>query len=172
MLSVPCRSRHVGSLPRINSFADTAPGLFSKAVWALEINAWNKIIGGDAAEVGSGPGSYDVHKSVWHVNCCNAEINGGGGWGIFNALFGWENSATYGSVLSYNLYWLTIIVVFASMRYKEKHGHWPLLKAKPGADDEAAESDDNSREGEGVTFEMKAVGEQGPSTMTIQEIGA
>lgn len=45
-----------------------AAGLFSKGVWALEINSWNKIVGGDAAEVGSGPGSYDIRKSVWHVN--------------------------------------------------------------------------------------------------------
>lgn len=29
---------------------------------------WNKIIGGDAAETGAGPGSYDIRKSVWHVN--------------------------------------------------------------------------------------------------------
>lgn len=29
---------------------------------------WNNILGGDAAEVGSGPGSYDIRKSVWHVN--------------------------------------------------------------------------------------------------------
>jgi hypothetical protein len=49
-----------------------AAGLFSKGVWSLEINAWNKIIGGDAAEVGSGPGSYDVRKSVWHVNVSQA----------------------------------------------------------------------------------------------------
>lgn len=25
-------------------------------------------MGGDVAEVGSGPGSYDIRKSVWHVN--------------------------------------------------------------------------------------------------------
>ena len=99
-------------------------------MWAFEQHAWNRVVGGDAAEVGSGPGSYDIHKSVWHVNCCNAEINGGGGWGIFNAILGWENSATYGSVLSYNLYWLAVIAAFASMRYYEKHGHWPLLRAK------------------------------------------
>lgn len=26
------------------------------------------IVGGDAAELGSGPGSYDIRRSVWHVN--------------------------------------------------------------------------------------------------------
>lgn len=29
---------------------------------------WNKAIGGDAAETGSGAGSYDIRQSVWHVN--------------------------------------------------------------------------------------------------------
>lgn len=33
------------------------------------INAqWNSLTGGDAAETGSGPGSYDIRQSVWHVN--------------------------------------------------------------------------------------------------------
>ncbi|KAF4445488.1 high-affinity iron transporter [Fusarium austroafricanum] len=100
-----------------------AAGLFSKAVWAFEIHAWNNIIGGDAAEVGSGPGSYNIHQSVWHVNCCNAELNGGGGWGIFNAILGWQNSATIGSVVSYNVYWLTIIICFLSMTYMERYGN-------------------------------------------------
>ena len=34
----------------------------------LTFRQWNKIIGGDAVETGSGPGSYDIRKSVWHVN--------------------------------------------------------------------------------------------------------
>ncbi|KAK4693137.1 high-affinity iron transporter, partial [Lecanoromycetidae sp. Uapishka_2] len=118
------------------------------------IGGWNKLVGGDAAETGSGPGSYDIRKSVWHVNCCNAEINGGGGWGIFNALFGWENSATYGSVISYNLYWASVILVFLAMRYNEKKGHWPLIKAKTASAN--TESDDsNSDEGEKVTYPEK-----------------
>lgn len=29
---------------------------------------WNIAIGGDAAETGAGPGSYDIRQSVWHVN--------------------------------------------------------------------------------------------------------
>jgi high-affinity iron transporter len=66
------------------------------------------------------------------AQCCSANINGGGGWGVFNALFGWTNSATYGSVLSYNLYWVAIMAGFAALRYKETRGHWPLLK--PGKD--------------------------------------
>jgi FTR1 family protein len=45
-----------------------AAGLFSKGVWKLEQNAWVKLAGEGAAEAGSGPGSYDIRKSVWHVN--------------------------------------------------------------------------------------------------------
>lgn len=43
-------------------------GLFSRAIWYFEAQQWNNIVGGDAAELGSGPGSYDIDKSVWHVN--------------------------------------------------------------------------------------------------------
>lgn len=107
-----------------------AAGLFSKAVWFFENNAWNKIIGGDASETGSGPGSYDIRQSVWHVNCCNPEINGGGGWGIFNSIFGWTNSATYGSVLAYNLYWITVMICFGLMRFQERNGRMPWGRQK------------------------------------------
>ena len=69
--------------------------------------------------------------------CCNPDINGGGGWGIFNALFGWQNSATYGSVISYNLYWVFVIIGFLVLRFKETKGCWPLLKAKPQEDSES-----------------------------------
>ncbi|THV77842.1 plasma membrane iron permease [Aureobasidium pullulans] len=106
-----------------------AAGLFSKAVWFFENNAWGKMIGGDASEVGSGPGSYDITKSVWHVNCCNPEINTSA-WGLFNSVLGWQNSATYGSVLAYNFYWIVTILAFVSLRFKEQHGHWPLMKTK------------------------------------------
>lgn len=43
-------------------------GLFSRAVWYFEQQQWNDAVGGDAAEVGNGPGSYDIDRSVWHVN--------------------------------------------------------------------------------------------------------
>jgi len=45
-----------------------AAGLFSRAVWFFEAQKWDDAIGGDAAEIGSGPGSYDISKSVWHLN--------------------------------------------------------------------------------------------------------
>ncbi|KAI9734191.1 MAG: hypothetical protein M1818_006602 [Claussenomyces sp. TS43310] len=111
-----------------------AAGLFSRAVWYLQAQDWNNAVGSDAAELGAGPGSYDITKSIWHVNFGNPELNGGGGWGIFNAILGWQNSATYGSVISYNVYWIAIILGFFAMRYNEVKGHWPLLKHKKLSD--------------------------------------
>lgn len=49
---------------------------------------------------------------------------------MFNSLFGWQNSATYGSVISYNVFWIAVIIGFALLGYREKSGHWPLMKAK------------------------------------------
>jgi high-affinity iron transporter len=51
--------------------------------------------------------------------CCSPLENGDGGWGIFNSLFGWQNSATYGSVISYNLYWVAVIIGFVFLGWKE-----------------------------------------------------
>lgn len=148
-----------------------AAGLFSKAVWNFEAYAWSQALGGDADEVGSGPGSYDIRKSVWHVNCCNPEdqSNGGGGWGIFNALFGWQNSATYGSVLSYNFYWLAVIIGFVLMRFHEQHGRLPFMKAKAKAVEDM--SDNNSGSNVEVTgVSKKADIDQPVTTTAVREI--
>ena len=107
-----------------------AAGLFSRSIWYLETNSWNHITGGDSSETGSGPGSYDIRNNVWHVNCCNPDLGGGGGWGIFNAILGWQNSATYGSVIGYNIFWLAVIVAFIAMRWREKNGSWPFMRAR------------------------------------------
>lgn len=148
-----------------------AAGLFSKAVWYFGNHQWSSIIGGDASEVGSGPGSYDIRQSVWHLNFANPEINGGGGWGIFNAIFGWTNSATYGSVISYNLYWLVVIIAFVSMRYKEQHGHLPLMKAKAKTTDTENSDSETSSQTHGIieTSIEKKGSEEGPST-AVREI--
>ncbi|KAF2740804.1 plasma membrane iron permease [Polyplosphaeria fusca] len=134
-----------------------AAGLFSKGVWDLEQNAWVKLAGEGAAEAGAGPGSYDIRKSVWHVNCCSPLENGDGGWGVFNSLFGWQNSATYGSVISYNLYWLVVIIGFLLAAYQERTGHWPLQRPKASAQEVPSEitseheTDTEKKKHEGVT---------------------
>ncbi|KAJ8098778.1 iron permease FTR1/Fip1/EfeU [Lipomyces tetrasporus] len=127
-----------------------AAGIMSRAVWYFEMYIFAKAVGGDVAETGSGPGSYDIRSSVWHVNCCNPNIDGG--WMIFQALFGWQNSATYGSVLMYNIYWIAVMVGVVALLYYEKKGHYPFMKpkAKPAASPVALSEPIPSKETESV----------------------
>lgn len=53
-------------------------------------------------------------------------------------MFGWQNSATYGSVISYNLYWLVVIVGFGYMGWKEG-------KTSVPAGDEVSDTDSAER---------------------------
>ncbi|KAI0777363.1 iron permease FTR1 [Trametes elegans] len=96
-------------------------GLFSKAVWAFQTNAFNHLLGADVDDAGGdGPGSYDVRGNVWHLDCCNPENNfDNNGWSIFSAIFGWTNSATLGSVLSYVFYWLAVIATLIVLKFRE-----------------------------------------------------
>lgn len=53
----------------------------------------------------------------------NPEINTSGyGWQIFNAILGWNNTGTYGSVLAYIFYWLAVTVALVYLRFKETRG--------------------------------------------------
>lgn len=45
-----------------------AAGLVARSIWYFEQQQWNNMVGKDAAELGAGPGSYNIRKSVWHVN--------------------------------------------------------------------------------------------------------
>jgi high-affinity iron transporter len=107
-----------------------AAGMFSKAIWSLQYHTFATRVGGDVAEAGNGIGSYDVTQTVWHVNCCNPETDNG--WDVFNAVLGWQNTATYGSVISYNMYWIFIAACVACLLYEEKTGHLPLKKQVVG----------------------------------------
>lgn len=106
-----------------------AAGLFSKGVWNFELQRFIDLCGGmDVSETGHGPGSYDISKSVWHVNCCNGEMaEDGVGWMLFTAIFGWTNSATIGLVISYNVYWLVVITMFGCLTFEEAHGRLPVI---------------------------------------------
>lgn len=104
-------------------------GLASRGVWFLELEQYVRKCGGlDVSETGSGPGSYDIAKSVWHVNCCNGLKDGW--WMVLNALVGWTNSATYGSVASYLGYWVMVVAMLEAKLYEEKHGVFPLVPVK------------------------------------------
>lgn len=49
---------------------------------------------------------------------------------MLNAIFGWTNSATFGSVIAYNVYWITLTLSVMILRYKEVKGHFLFFKAK------------------------------------------
>lgn len=38
---------------------------------------------------------------------------------IFNAIFGWTNSATYGSVIGYVMYWVAVMGALGGLKWKE-----------------------------------------------------
>lgn len=104
-------------------------GLMSRGVWFFELEKYVQDCNGqDMTEIGNGPGSYDVTNVIWHVNCCSG-INDGG-WMLLNALVGWNNTATYGSIFSYNIYWLLIVIMLKIKLYEEKHGFLPLIPHK------------------------------------------
>lgn len=104
-------------------------GLISRGVWFLELEKYVRACGGlDVSETGSGPGSYDVANTVWHVNCCNGLTDGW--WMVANALVGWTNTATYGSILSYIGYWLFVCVWLRIRLYDERHGRLPFIPLK------------------------------------------
>ena len=52
----------------------------------------------------------------------NPDVNtsANGGYQIFNAILGWNNTATYGTVISYCLYWVGIAVYLVYLRFKEE----------------------------------------------------
>lgn len=68
-------------------------GLFSKAVGFFQYYIFAKGVGGDVAETGDGPGSFQVAGNVWHLTYGNPEVGSAttnGGWQIFNSILGWS----------------------------------------------------------------------------------
>lgn len=56
------------------------------------------------------------------------------------------------------------------MRYNEKKGHWPLMKAKAASSEEKA-SDSSSEEGVGITYPEKSANAE--SVMTrVRSVGS
>jgi high-affinity iron transporter len=112
-----------------------AAGLMSRGFWFLELEQFVQRCGQDTSETGSGPGSYDISNTIWHVNCCNGLTDGG--WMIFNALLGWTNTATYGSILSYLGFWIFIVMMLKLRTTFEEEGiidwipyKWQLKKIR------------------------------------------
>ena len=104
----------------------------SRGVGFLEQYQWNQIIGGEAAEESGTVIAYRVSTSIWHVSWGNPEVNDGttGGYQIFNSILGWNNTATYGTILSYIFYWLAVIGFLIYLYFDEKKS--AIRKAKAG----------------------------------------
>lgn len=75
-------------------------GLFSKGIGFFQYYNFASGVGGDVAETGDGTGSYHVAGNVWHLTYGNPEpgaVSTNGGYQIFNAILGWNNTATLGT---------------------------------------------------------------------------
>ncbi|KAL0241843.1 hypothetical protein I308_106015 [Cryptococcus tetragattii IND107] len=97
-------------------------GLISKGVGFFQYYHFSKGVGGDVAETGDGPGSFQVAGNVWHLEYGNPEPGSAttnGGWQIFNAIFGWNNTATLGTILSYVFYWILVAATLVYLKWKE-----------------------------------------------------
>lgn len=62
-------------------------GLFSRVPGAFQRYVFNKGVGTDMAELGSRPGSFDVHGNVWHLTYGNPRLKDSSGWSIFQAMY-------------------------------------------------------------------------------------
>ncbi|KAJ3026890.1 UNVERIFIED_CONTAM: high-affinity iron permease [Siphonaria sp. JEL0065] len=92
-------------------------GLMSKSIFKFEQNTWNINLGVMDSDMLD---YYNVQQNVWHVSCCNPEDKTQGGWQLLNAILGWNNTATIGSVVSYVLFWFLFSAVLVSMKLLER----------------------------------------------------
>ncbi|CAO3574958.1 unnamed protein product [Mortierella alpina] len=106
-----------------------AAGLVSKGVQAFENYAWQKATNAQSDD----GGTYDPRINVWALSCCDPKNNDAGGWQLFNAIFGWSNIASIGSVVCYIGYWLVVITALVYMKLNRKRiAKRQALTAAPG----------------------------------------
>lgn len=146
-------------------------GLLSKGVGFFEYYVFAKGVGGDVAETGDGPGSFNVKGNVWHLTYGNPEVGSAttnGGWQIFNSIFGWHNTASLGTILSYCFYWLLVIATLVYLKWKEgRTSMCGLGKSAAGRRVDGYRADRKTRE---ATAETKGFDSQSDSSAT-QSIG-
>ena len=73
-------------------------------------------------------------------------------------------------MISYDVYWIVIILSFLAMRYNEKKGHWPLMKPKAVPAELTQMESETSSQNEGVLARGKGDTEA-PST-TVKTVEA
>ncbi|POV96254.1 hypothetical protein PSTT_15753 [Puccinia striiformis] len=122
-------------------------GLITKAAWYFKMYSYIRMVGGDAAEAGDGPGSFPVDGYIWHldygalinfVGCiqnqkkliapCFLTVRGlgnpenklaAGGWMIFAGVFGWNNTGSILTVMIYISFWLIASATLIFMKWHE-----------------------------------------------------
>lgn len=60
----------------------------------------------------------DDEHFIWQLHCCHEDNDGI--WKILNAVVGWRDEATVGTLTSYICYWVFIVVAFFVLRIKWK----------------------------------------------------
>lgn len=60
----------------------------------------------------------DDEHFLWQMHCCHQEKDGI--WKILNAVVGWRDEATVGTLVSYICYWVFVVVAFLLLRIKWK----------------------------------------------------
>ena len=76
-----------------------AAGLFAMAVHELEEFTENEHL-------------------LWKLHCCHHKKDGI--WKILNAIVGWRDEATVGTLVSYIMYWVFVVICFVVLRMKWK----------------------------------------------------
>ncbi|KAJ3103325.1 hypothetical protein HDU97_010230 [Phlyctochytrium planicorne] len=109
-----------------------AAGLLSKAVMAIEKHIW--AIKVNALDDPDALTTYDVHRAIWHIECCTPANPGI--WSLLNAISGWDSHATYSSIGTYIGYWLVLSVALIVMKLTgrkagaHKHCHGELTSVQ------------------------------------------
>ncbi|KAF9435375.1 hypothetical protein BGZ76_006415 [Entomortierella beljakovae] len=93
-----------------------AAGLFVRGIAAFEANTWGKKTGAQSDD----DGTYDPRVNVWALNCCDQNDPNEAGWQFFNALLGWSNVASVGTIVGYCCYWLGVIAVLMSLKVRHR----------------------------------------------------
>ncbi|KAF9995384.1 high-affinity iron permease [Entomortierella chlamydospora] len=93
-----------------------AAGLVAKGVAAFETYAWTKATHAQSDD----SGSYDPRINVWALACCDPNANNQGFAQLMNALFGWSNVASIGTVVCYIVYWFIVMGALIYMKLKRR----------------------------------------------------
>ncbi|KAJ3403512.1 high-affinity iron permease [Chytriomyces hyalinus] len=88
-------------------------GMFSKAVHYFELYVWLSSV--NESRIRKGP-YYNTFTSAWNLKCCDPHDTRYFQWQLFAAVFGWTNSATFGSLAAYIVYWLLVSGILVGVK--------------------------------------------------------